>query len=354
MTQDKIHQHTIQFQRIINKALRESYLPALALSYDEIRKIVLAAENLSSISKVNFINREISKIIEANITPAWGKITQELEDIAIYESSYAAGLLAATTAATIKTPAKSKVIEYISKSIITLRDGDSYRTGVWADYVRGNTKKTAETINKAVIGGYVNRQTVQQVVKQIEKNVKGQIKTSAETLARTGVNHYANQASEAMADDNLDVIEKRYFSATLDKNTTAGCAGFDGKSWLMTDQKYPRLPLHFNERSRWIFLTKGQDVPEGTRPAVGAGKDFERGDKYRGRKDVGKFKITQTKPGTTYEEWLRRQPADFQADVLGVKKSKLFREGLPLEKFTDMTGRPLTLDELKKFDSVDL
>ena len=77
MNQDKIHQHTIQFQRIINKALRESYLPALALSYDEIRKIVLSAENLSSISKVNFINREISKIIDANITPAWGKITND-------------------------------------------------------------------------------------------------------------------------------------------------------------------------------------------------------------------------------------------------------------------------------------
>lgn len=353
MNQDKIHQHTIQFQRIINRALRESYLPALALSYDEIRKIVLSAENLSSISRVNFINREITKIIEANITPAWGAITNELEDIAVYESSYAAGLLAATTAATIKTPAKAKVVDYIRKSLMSLHSGDADKVGTWAEYVRGNTKGTADSINNIVKASYVRGDTVQQTTRAIKTAVQGMVKNSAETLARTATQHYANQAREAMYDDNLDVIESFYYSATLDNRTTIFCAGNDGKSFKV-GQPRPQLPAHFNCRSSYIALTKGQTKPDGTRPAVGAGEDYERGAEYRGRRDSDKFKITQTKPGTTYEEWLHRQPADFQADVLGVKKSKLFREGLPLDKFTDMTGRPLTLDELKKFDSVEL
>jgi len=51
---------------------------------------------------------------------------------------------------------------------------------------------------------------------------------------------------------------------------------------------------------------------------------------------------------TTYDAWLRRQPRDFQEEVLGITKAKLFRGGLSIDKFVNDTGREYTIDELRR------
>jgi hypothetical protein len=52
----------------------------------------------------------------------------------------------------------------------------------------------------------------------------------------------------------------------------------------------------------------------------------------------------------SYDTWLRRQPASFQDDVMGVKKGRLFRKGeLKMDRFIDQgTQREYTLDELRR------
>ena len=60
--------------------------------------------------------------------------------------------------------------------------------------------------------------------------------------------------------------------------------------------------------------------------------------------------MTGSVPRTeTYETWLRRQQPEFQDDVLGLTRGKLFREGgLLVDRFVDATiGRAFTLDELR-------
>jgi hypothetical protein len=49
-----------------------------------------------------------------------------------------------------------------------------------------------------------------------------------------------------------------------------------------------------------------------------------------------------------YDGWLRKQPREFQDDVLGVQKARLFRKGLTMERFVDKEGREFTLKELEK------
>lgn len=52
---------------------------------------------------------------------------------------------------------------------------------------------------------------------------------------------------------------------------------------------------------------------------------------------------------TTYEQFLRRQSAEFQDSVLGPTKGALFRRGkVSLSEFVDETGRTLTLEELRE------
>jgi len=50
----------------------------------------------------------------------------------------------------------------------------------------------------------------------------------------------------------------------------------------------------------------------------------------------------------TYGEWLLNQSKDFQDEVLGIERAKLFRRGkIPLSKFVNRQGRYLTLDQLR-------
>lgn len=56
-----------------------------------------------------------------------------------------------------------------------------------------------------------------------------------------------------------------------------------------------------------------------------------------------------------YYDWLKRQPASYQDEVLGKTKGMIFRNsGIDAETFrkisVDHMGRPLTLDELAAAD----
>jgi len=51
---------------------------------------------------------------------------------------------------------------------------------------------------------------------------------------------------------------------------------------------------------------------------------------------------------TTYDQWLKRQPASFQDEVLGPARGKLFRAGQETSHtFVDSRGKLLTLKQLK-------
>jgi len=51
----------------------------------------------------------------------------------------------------------------------------------------------------------------------------------------------------------------------------------------------------------------------------------------------------------TYGQWLARQPADRQDEILGVERARLLRAGkLTVERFHDDKGRWLSLADLRK------
>ena len=63
----------------------------------------------------------------------------------------------------------------------------------------------------------------------------------------------------------------------------------------------------------------------------------------------------QVAADTTYYDWLKRQPASYQDEVLGKTKGLIFRNsGLTPEQFRAITvddlGRPLTLEEMAAMD----
>ena len=76
---------------------------------------------------------------------------------------------------------------------------------------------------------------------------------------------------------------------------------------------------------------------------------------------IGKSGTRASKDGPvsakrTYSGWLRDQPAEFQDQVLGKERGKLFREGgLSLDRFTDDDGQVLdNLDQLRGLTGLTL
>lgn len=83
---------------------------------------------------------------------------------------------------------------------------------------------------------------------------------------------------------------------------------------------------HWNCRSTAIMLLKGQDELFGTRASADG----------------------QVDANLSYGEWLRRQSAETQDEVLGPTRGRLLREGkLTMDAFYNDKGRYLTLDELR-------
>lgn len=159
----------------------------------------------------------------------------------------------------------------------------------------------------------------------------------AETLARTINNHVTTTARNEVLRANDDVLEGWRLVATLDSRTTPICAAKDNQVYGWDDRQ---PPYHYNCRSTISPVVKQEYSRNitGTRAARG-----ESG------------KTEQVNANLSYETWLRRQPAEFQRDVLGPGKYELFtKHKLSLEKFVDYNDAPLSIQQIKLRNNIAL
>lgn len=191
---------------------------------------------------------------------------------------------------------------------------------------------------------------------------------AAESLTRTAINHISNMARREFIMANQDIFSEEQYIATLDARTTPVCRSLDGRRYPVG--KGPIPPLHFNCRSLRVPVLDGDAL--GERPFVAATRRqlLEEYAQQRGitapktrdglpRGHKGAFdsfarqrvrELTGRVPGrTTYQEWLGRQSAAFQDDVLGKTRARLFREGgLSLDKFVNRRGDEIPLSGLAR------
>lgn len=348
--------HEIYLAKLTTGLLNAKVYPSLEAAYKAARAILLDAESITSITVLRKLESSIAREVREIYGKGWQEATEELTAMAVYEAGYSAQLTGQYVGASLTVPAKKQIESYIAKSLMTMTSGKRVQSGAWADYVSSAVESVAGQYNGIIAQGYQQGRTIGQITKDLRESSNGILKQQAEALARTGQSHYTNQAREAMAMANSDVIKYRYFSATFDSRTSLTCRGFGGKHWDITDDSYPRLPQHFNCRSTYLYLTDLSEAKRGTQSAIG-GKDVDdinpnRKLVYRGKKDTDIFKPGQISAGSTQDGWLRQQPEWFQDSALGPTRAKLFRDGgIKIDKFTDMVGKPLTLDQLRELDA---
>lgn len=216
--------------------------------------------------------------------------------------------------------------------------------------------------------GYAQGESIPEMVRRIRgtraagyaDGIIAGTRRDIEAVVRTGINDVSNKVREQFFEANADIIACLRWTSTLDGRTTPICRARDGQMAPVAGKPLPanavaldppeaRPPAHVGCRSVMTPIIDGVGVV-GERPFV------------RGRRSIGKLRfptpeakrewieknVGRVPAETTYEEWIRKQPAEFQDDVLGPRRGELFREdGLTLDQFVDHSGKEYTLKQLR-------
>lgn len=362
-TEDKYLQHELYLGRLATGSINSELLPSLKLTELEIIKILREYDVIATPQELN----EITKLVrdQINSEKGWASVTKDMSAMAVYEANWQSSYTATALSVALSVPKDSKIIRYVTQSIMSLESGSSVSAGTWAQFVRQNKDSQIKAVNSIIRNGYAKQQTSGQISRRIKQAFGGTIRNNAEILTRTGFVHYASQANEAMVQDNTDVLKEYVYIVTFDNRTSDICIGISkfnqpSNRYKVGDPKAPNTPLHFACRTRRQAVTKGW-MPTGTKASVGGRrgenaeenfdkrKDRRDGNlvKYRGRKDKA-FIAREIEADLTLDSWLKTLPRWFVEDTLGKKRAQLYLDNkVSLDRFSDATGRPLTLAEIE-------
>jgi hypothetical protein len=264
-----------------------------------------------------------------------GQVVMDLTEFGAYEAEFNATMLGKAVKAVVQfnVPAPEMVAAAALADPLELEA----RKGLQRISISGaldqfGTKKAAEIIGEIQIGSALG-ETSQQIGGRLT-SVHQMQQDQASALVRTMTNHVASTARVEVLKQNDDILQGMRRIATLDSKTTLFCMGID-QTIIPLDG--PRPPYHWGCRTSLVPVLKDEyarEIKGSTRPSVGPDG----------------VELVSSK--TTYQEWLSRQPASFQRDVLGPNRYELFTKGeLTLDKFVDDNGKTLTLAQLREKES---
>ena len=282
----------------------------------------------------------LASVRQINAT-AYQKIRHELQtelaDLVAYEQGYQQQLFQNTLPVTFEV-ATVPVAQVVSSAMAR-----PFQGRLLSEWMAGLEAEKAAKIRDAIRIGYVEGQTIQEMVQRIKGTKARQYqdgileitRRNAETIVRTAVSHTANHTRQKFAEANDDLVKGVKWLSTLDGKTSDVCISRDSKVYPVDSG--PRPPAHFNCRSTTTFVLKSfrelnidlKELPEGSRSSMDG----------------------QVPASMTYNEWLKGKDAKFQDKVLGPTRGKLFREGMPVDRFVNKAGDRLTLEKLRERDA---
>jgi hypothetical protein len=257
-------------------------------------------------------------------------------------------------------------------------------------------------LSDAVTQGLSEGASIEQIVARVRGTAKDKFEAGVtqtarrqlEGVVRTVVNHVSNGAREEFWKANRNLFAGVKWVSTLDGRTSMICRALDGAVAALPGQKdlfppempriippHKRPPAHFSCRSLVVSVLNPFGIAQniGVRPFVRsvkgrkqreeafsdqarerAGSDWSRWNSKEKRRATNAVRqewaernIGTVPKETTFAEWLRAQSAEFQSQVLGPTRYKLFSQGgLKLDRFVEShSGREWTLDELRSRES---
>lgn len=275
-----------------------------------------------------------AKEMESEIRAVISQLTAEVKadvdfssaELAEYETRFTGRTLATMTTVEMASVPINQIMGAITNTPMVLRGGQVVRSLTPAEMFLEFAGTAGRDVWQTVQSGSILGRTTQDIIRDVRMLVNGRTRSQVETVVRTSLAHAASVANQEWAKANTDILVGERFSATLDGRTSIFCAANDGKVFPVGEGPIP--PCHHRCRSRRVSVVNPKlSVP---------GMKMERAS-MNGPVDAKE----------TYGTWLKRQPVDFQNDVLGKTRAELFRTGkVPIDRFVNDSGRTLTLKEL--------
>lgn len=326
--------HAIYINRFGGSQIKEM-LPYLA----RIRRNIAAELDTTSIAnmsrrRLKRLYNEITGLNAAALEAMGKKLKGNMREFAAYERDFSARMLSRGTKVDWDVPSQNQVVVAIlTQPVLEIANKGLPIDDLLEEFSDKKAQQLVQVIQEGVVTGKSNAAILEDMSFVTDVSMANGLKA----LVRTVTTHTSDVARQELYRENEDVIEGVQWVATLDSDTCLTCGGLDGQ--LFEQGRVPDQP-HFNCRCVTVPIVKRefsiQGVVEGLdRPARGPGNEPQHG----------------IAASTTYNDWLRDQPAWFQDDVLGVTRGQLFREGgLRIERFTDDNRNTLTINQLKNSD----
>lgn len=334
---DRAIQHAIDLQRYSNGVVARM-LAVLAKSDARLFAALTEALNEKPESftaqRLEALLTSVRKINAAAYEAVGVELRRELQDFVETEAAYQHRVLASAAPVAVTTSEVYAAQVYAAAYAQPFRISKNGAVPM-AQYLAGLSEARAKAIRDAVSLAWLEGQTTAQIVRAI-KGTKAQNyadglmdapRRHIEGMVRTAVNHMANYTAQRTYAANPDLVVGWRFMATLDGRTSITCASLDQKVFPAGEGPIP--PLHINCRSASVpeLVDWVETGDKGTRASAGG----------------------QVRGDMTYNEWLRGKSAEFQDDVLGKTRGRLYREGkLSVTAFTNDKGKVYTLGELRK------
>jgi SPP1 gp7 family putative phage head morphogenesis protein len=281
----------------------------LKLSWDDLQRESARSARLNAmLDAIRVTTREGYAVLQK-------ELRGDLIDLAAYEAEFQS-----TNLGKALSVEPDSFVQPTAEQLKAAVDSRPFQGRVLKEWGQDLEAGAFKRVRDAIRIGYVEGESVGQIVTRIRGTKAMRFKDSileisrrgAEGVVRTAVAHTANAAKEEFFKANPETIKGVRWSSVLDSRTTPVCRARDGKVYPVGEG--PRPPAHFRCRSTTVAVLD----------------------------DVGP-------PEETYQDWLKRQPAEVQDDVLGPSKAKLFRDGdLELDRFVDASGREYTLQQLRR------
>ena len=306
-------------------------------------------QNEFNIARIDALLTPVNDLIREAYASVSGDLNTELKGLSAYEVGYQAQLFQNIL------PEQVAFITVTGDQAYAAAMARPFQGRLLSEWMDGLDKDLAAKVRDAVRMGYVEGQTTAEIVKRIRgtralKYADGLLdinRRNAETIVRTAISHTASYARDLTYAANDDIIKGIKWLSTLDSRTTPICQVRDGLVYTANTHNpvghsYPRLGgpgrAHMNCRSSSTVVLKSWEE-------LGLGKDIV-------SESTRASFSGQVPESLTYAQFLKKQSVEFQNEVLGVTKAKLFRDGgLEIDRFSTKQGREYTLEELRIRDT---
>ncbi|MDG0980769.1 MAG: phage minor head protein [Halieaceae bacterium] len=304
---------------------------------DAQAEILRQLKTVKSLAESRTLNRKLNRIVQLQqegLTKLSAELTAKTMDFAEYEAEFAVRTMNTAAAAAVTLPASEQLRALVTQRPMQLaisgKAGSTVQNLTLDQAARQFAGDKASEIRRVIQTGVVEGSTVQSLTRDIV-SVTNRHKRQAETLVRTSVNHISSEARSAVNQANDDIMKGEEWVSVLDSRTTIGCATLDGK--ILGFNEPPFTPRHWGCRSLRVPVLKDEYQEgglEGTRASIQGPVSAKR----------------------TYSGWLKDQSPEFQDQMLGKERGKLFRSGkIKLDQFVDQNYNPVSLEQLRVLDA---